>query len=159
MKVILLVLCVGCVLGQDQCVTNYAELEDSLLNNPENQYQIAKAFFRPKRRVDPVCVFTYYYVGVNTSNVVRQNCPTEMIADEDGIITGCSKWKWCINSFYMKLNLAQLQYFSFNILVDEISDVHLKLAPLCINNSKTIFEYLLRTTMSVRSHIYVDNTY
>ena len=83
-KLILLVLCLGWVHGQDQCVTNYAELEDSLLNHPENQYQMAQAFFRPNREIDPVCVITYYYIGVNSSNVVRQNCPTEMITDEEG---------------------------------------------------------------------------
>jgi len=69
-----------------------------------------------------------------------------MIADEDGIIMGCSKWKWCIYSFYMKLDLAQPRDFSF---LDEISVIGLKLPPMCISNNKTLSEYLLRTTMLV----------
>jgi len=148
-KLLLLVLYVGWANGQEQCVANYAELEDSLLSDPENRYQIAQAFFRPKREINPVCVIAYYYIGVNGSDVVRQDCPTNLTADEEGMVTGCSKWKWCTYSFYMKLNLAQLRDFSFHILLDEISEVDLKLPPLCIHNNEIIFEYLLRTTMSV----------
>ena len=137
MNKLILLVCLGCVSGQDQCVSNYAKLEDSLLSNPENQYQIAQAFFRPKREVDPVCIIAYYYIGVNTSDVVRQNCPTEMITDENGIITG---WRWCTYSFYMKLDLAQLTDFSFQILLDEISVIDLKLPPMCISQNKTLSE-------------------
>ena len=59
------------------------------------------------------------------------------------MLTGCSKWKWCINSFYMGLDLDQLQDFSFYILLDSSSEVQLELPPICNINECDLIEYLL----------------
>ena len=73
-----------------------------------------------------------------------------MTADEDGMLSGCSKWKWCINSFYIGLNLAQLQDFSLFMLLNIDSEVELELPPVCnIQDKDVLCEYLQRITLSV----------
>ena len=152
---VLLLFC-WCYGQEEECISNFAELENTLLRNPENQYQITRAFFPSKRAINPVCITSYYYIGINRSDVVKQSCPNDITSDNEKVFTGCSKWKWCINSFYMGLDLAQLQDFSFFILLDENSEVELEIPPVCnINNSKEIlYEYLERTTISV-SHVFL----
>ena len=155
--VTILVLYLSCCYGLEEgCISNFAELENALLNNPENQYQIARAFFPLNREISPVCVITYYYIGTNKSDVVKQSCPTDITSDNQMFTaTGCSKWKWCINSFYMGLDLTQLQDFSFFIFRDENSEAELEIPPVCnINNKEILYEYLQRTTISV-SHEFI----
>ena len=146
------VLCLGWSYGQGEevCISNFAEFENALLSNPINQYQIARAYFPARREINPVCVTSYYYIGINGSDAVKQSCPTDIISDEDEMLSGCSKWKWCINSFYIELNLAQLQDFSLFMLLNIDSEVELELPPVCnIQDKGVIYEYLQRITLSV----------
>ena len=145
-----LILCLGWCYGEEKgCVSNFAELENALLSNPINQYQIARAYFPPNSEISPVCVISYYYIGINSSDVVKQSCPTDITSDEDGTFTGCSKWKWCINSFYMGLDLAQLKDFSLYILLDDTSEAEIAIPPVCNISKEILYEYLQRTTISV----------
>ena len=148
--VILLLFLSWCYGQEDGCISNFAELENAVLSNPENQYQIARAYFPARHEASPVCVTSYYYIGINSSDAVKQSCPTDIMSHEDEVLTGCSKWKWCINSFYMGLDLAQLQDFSLYILLDATSEVELEIPPLCsAYNDVLLKEYLLRITLSV----------
>ena len=147
-----------CVLGWcygqtgEECIRNYFELENALLSNPTNRYQIIEGYLPLKREISPVCVTSYYYIGMNSSNQMKQNCPTH-INDEDEKLSGCSKWRWCTNSFYMGFHLDQLQDFSFHILVDATSEVELELPPACNITEDDLTQYLLRITMLVRQII------
>ena len=158
--IIVFVLCLGWCYGQEEeevCISNFAEFENALLSNPINQYQIAKAYFPARREINPVCVTSYYYIGINGSDAVKQNCPTNIISDEDGMLSGCSKWKWCINSFYIGLDLAQLQDFSLFMLLNIDSEVELELPSVCnIKDNSVLYEYLQRITLSVS---YIDISY
>lgn len=145
-----LLLCLGWCCGEEKgCISNFAELENVLLSNPANQYQIARAHFPLRREISPVCVISYYYIGINSSDVVKQSCPTDITPYKDGMLTGCSKWIWCISSFYLGLDLAQLQDFSLYILFDETSEMELELPLLCNISEYDFYEYFLRITMSV----------
>ena len=144
-----LVLYLCCCYGQEEegCISNFAKLEDAILSNSESQYQIASAYFPLKREVDPVCVTSYYYVGINKSDVAKQGCPNIMVSE--GILSGCSKWKWCINTFYLVFDLAQLEAYSFYILLDATSEVELELPPVCNINVSVMYEYFHRITVLV----------
>ena len=134
--------------GEEECISNYFELENTLLSNPANRYQIIEGYLPLKREISPVCVTSYYYVGMNSSDEIKQNCPTGIKA-KDEILTGCSKWRWCTNSFYMGFDLGQLQDFSFHILLDATSEVELELPPACNITEDDLTQYLLRITMLV----------
>ena len=129
-----------------ECLQNYAELEKALLDEPDNSYQIAKAFFQPRSEGETLCVTAYYYLGLNNSTN-RSNCPSVTLGS-DGELSGCSKWKWCANTFYMDLDITQLQVFSFFVIYEKVSDVELRIPPFCVSN-ETMREYLLRATNSV----------
>ena len=132
-----------------ECISNYVEFENALLSNPVNRYQIVKGYFPLRREINPVCVTSYYYIGINSSDVDKQSCPTDIKPDNNEMLTGCSKWKWCTNSFYMGLDLGQLQDFSFYIIVDSTSEVELDLPPICNIEDDILYEYLQRITMLV----------
>ena len=149
---LLLIMClIGWCLGlkDEECINDYFELENALLSKPANRYQILKGYLPLKYETGPACVTSYYYIGMNSSDIVKRNCPTDIKPDKDEMLTGCSKWKRCINSFYMGLDLDQLQDFSFYILLDSSSEVQLELPPICNINECDLIEYLLRITMSI----------
>ena len=110
------------VTGAQECLKNFVEVEMALLDNPENAYQIAKAFFQLRTEGETLCITAYYYLGLNRTEEDKSNCPN-ITSNEDGVVSGCSKWKWCINTFYMYLNLAQLQIFSFFAIYERVSDI------------------------------------
>ena len=132
---------------EEECISNFANLENAILNNSESQYQIARAYFPLKREVYPVCVTSYYYFGINKSDVAKQSCPTDLVTEV--IHSGCSKWLWCINTFYLVFDLPQLEAYSFHILLDTTSEVELELPPVCNINKSVLYEYLHRITVSV----------
>lgn len=134
--------------GQQQCLQNYADVEKALLDNPENAYQIARAFFRPRSEGETLCVTTYYYLGLDSTEEPDQsNCPNVTL-DGNQELNGCSKWKWCVNTFYMDLNITQLQIFSFFIIYEKTAEIQLRIPAFCVSND-TMNEYLLRATNSV----------
>ena len=163
MKGTVIVIVLLCVLGwcygqaEMECITNYFELENALLRNPANRYQIIEGYLPFKHEINPVCVTSYYYIGMNTTDQIKQNCPTN-IKHKDEKLSGCSKWKWCTNSFYMGFHLDQLQDFSFHILVDATSEVDLVLPPACNITEDELTHYFLRITMMVR-HMHSKLTY
>ena len=132
-----------------ECLKNYAEVEEALLDNPDNAYRIARAFFKPRSEGETLCVTAYYYLGLNGTEelIDRSNCPSVTLGS-NGELTGCSKWKWCVNTFYMDLDITQLQVFSFFVIYEKVSDVELRMPSLCVSN-ETVNEYLLRATNSV----------
>jgi len=113
-----------------ECLKNFAGVEKALLDSPENAYQIADAFFRPRSEGETLCITAYYYLGLNSTEEDKSNCPS-ITSNEDGVVSGCSKWKWCINTFYIDLNLAQLQIFSFFVIYERVSEVELRIPSLC----------------------------
>ena len=153
--IISLFLCLGWCNGQEvECISDYFQLENALLNNPANRYQILNGYLPLKHETGPACVTSYYYIGMNRSDIVNQSCPTAI--KQDKMLTGCSKWKWCTNSFYMGLDLGQLQDFSFHILVNATTETKLTLPPVCNSTTVTkddLNDYLLRITMLVRGNI------
>ena len=61
-------------MGQEEgCITNFAELENALLSNHVNQYQIASAYLPPKHEISPVCVIITYYIGIILVAVMWSN--------------------------------------------------------------------------------------
>lgn len=139
----------GCY-GQEEegCIRNFANLESAILNNSDNQYQIARAYFPLRRELYPVCVTSYYYLGINKgAGVAKQSCPTDVVTE--GIRSGCLKWQWCINTFYLVFDLPQLEAYSFYILLDTTSEVELELPPVCNINETVLYEYFHRITVSV----------
>ena len=149
----LLLIFVHIVRAQD-CLKNFAAVEKALLDSPENAYQIANAFFRPRSEGETLCVTAYYYLGLNSTEEDKSNCPS-ITSNEDGVVSGCSKWKWCVNTFYMDLDLAQLQIFSFFAIYERVSEVELRTLPFCVSNDGIVNEYLLRVTTSVSYSIVV----
>ena len=147
----ILLLCLGWCHGQEEveCISNYFQLENALLHNPINRYQILNGYLPLKHETGPACVTSYYYIGMNRSKTTKQKCPTD-ITKKDGMLTVCSKWKWCTNSFYMGLDLSQLQDFSFHILGNATTETELMLPPVCNNLKDNLNDYLLRITMLVR---------
>lgn len=148
----LLLLCLGWCHGEDEveCIRDYFQLENALLHNPNNRYQILNGYLPLKLETGPPCVISYYYIGTNSSNKPKQNCPTNITKDAYGMLIGCSKWKWCTNSFYMGLDLTQLQDFSFHILSNATSETDLILPPVCDDLKHVLDDYLLQITMLVR---------
>ena len=153
MYVHVVLMCVSWCYGQkaEDCVgPNFADLESSLLTNRANQHQISMAYFPLRREVTPVCVTSYYYIGINSSTIDKPSCPNLNLSDGEEVHTGCSKWQWCINSFYMTLDLAQFQDLSFYIILDTTTEVELELPPLCNNTDEnTFYGHFLRITTSV----------
>ena len=136
------------IASAQECLQNYAEVEKALLDDPENAYQIAGAFFQPRSEGETLCVTAYYHLGLNsTEEPDRSNCPN-LTLGIDQELRGCSKWKWCVNTFYMDLNITQLQVFSFFVIYEEVKEIELRISPFCVSN-KTMHEYLLRATNSV----------
>ena len=133
------------------CISTFADLEHELVTNPANKHQLSRAFFPLRHEVNPVCITSYYYVGINSSSIDKQSCSLLNMSDEGENITGCEKWQWCINSFYMAIDLPQLQDLSFYIILDSTTDVVLELPPLCsdINDIDTITQHFQRVTASV----------
>ena len=147
--IISLFLCLGWCNGQEvECISDYFQLENTVLNNSANRYQILKGYLPLKHETGPACVTSYYYIGMNSSDIVNQSCPTDI--KQDKMLTCCSKWKWCTNSFYMGLDLSQLQDFSFHILINATTETKLTLPPVCNSIKDDLNEYLLRITMLVR---------
>ena len=147
-----MLMCVRWCFGQkgEDCIGNFADIESSLLTNPANQHQISQAYFPLRHEISPLCVTSYYYIGINSSTVDKPSCPNLNISDGEEVHTGCSKWQWCINSFYMTLDLAQLQDLSFHIILDATTEVQLELPPLCNNTDEnTFYRHFLRITTSV----------
>ena len=155
MMISILILYLGCSYGQQigKCLSKFAEVESALLNDFENQYQIAKAYFPLKREMNPVCVTSYYYIGINKSDEAKQSCSNITISD--GMFSGCSKWKWCTNTFYMAFDLAQLEAFSFHILLDVTSEAELEVPPICNISQSVLYEYFHRTTVLVSQLFFV----
>ena len=141
------------IASAQECLQNYADVEKALLDDPENAYQIARAFFQPRSEGETLCVTAYYYLGVNsTEQTDKSNCPSVALS-ENQELTGCSKWKWCINTFYMDLNITQLQVFSFFIIFEKTAEIELRIPPFCVSK-ETMNEYLLRATNSVSCKSY-----
>ena len=137
-----------CIASAQECLQNYAELEKAILDDPENSYHIARAFFRPRSEGETLCVTTYYYLGLNSTEIPdKSNCPNVTLGKNQEL-SGCSKWKWCANTFYMDLNITQLQVFSFFVIYEKVSEIELRIPPFCTSNVTT-YEYLLRATNSV----------
>ena len=144
----ILLLCLEWCYGQEKnCISHYVEFENALLSNPTNQYQIVKGYLPLESEIYPVCVTSYYYIGLNISNETKTNCSKDTKPDKDDMFIGCSKWKWCTNSLYMELDLGKLQEFSFHIIFDVTTEVELELPPAC--SITELDEYLLRITMLV----------
>ena len=144
----LLLLAFVAIASAQQCLQNYADVETALVDDSDNAYQIARAFFQPRSDGETLCVTTYYHVGLNsTEEVDKSNCPSVTTGNNQEL-TGCSKWKWCINTFYMDLNITQLQLFSFFIIFERIAEIDLRIPPFCVSE-ETMNEYLLRATNSV----------
>jgi len=136
------------IASAQECLQNYAEVEKALLDDPENAYQIAGAFFQPRTEGETLCVTAYYYLGLNnTEEPDKSNCPN-LTHGRDQELRGCSKWKWCANTFYMDLNITQLQVFSFFVIYEKISEIELRIPSFCVS-TETTHEYLLRATNSV----------
>ena len=136
------------IAGAQDCLQNYADVETALIDDSANAYQIARAFFRPRADGETLCVTAYYHVGLNsTEEEDKSNCPSVTIGSNQEL-TGCSKWKWCINTFYMDLNITQLQVFSFFIIFERTAEIDLRIPPFCVSE-ETMNEYLLRATNSV----------
>ena len=132
----------------EECLQNYADVEKALLDGQDNSYQIARAFFRPRSEGETLCVTAYYYLGLNsTGEPNKSDCPN-VILGRNQELSGCSKWKWCVNTFYMDLNITQLQVFSFFVIYEKTAEIELRIPPFCVNN-ETMYEYLLRATNSV----------
>ena len=74
MKGTVIIIVLLCVLGwcygqaEMECITNYFELENALLRNPANRYQIIEGYLPFKLEINPVCVTSYYYIGMNTTD-------------------------------------------------------------------------------------------
>ena len=153
-RITIALLYLGWCYGEEEkeCISNFAEFENALLSNPVNQYQIARAYFPTNSEISPVCVTSYYYIGINSSD--EESCPTDITLDKAEVFIGCSKWKWCISSFYMRLDLSQLQDFSFHILRDETTEAEFEIPPVCNIGKEILYEYLQRTTISV-SHVFL----
>ena len=135
------------VSGQE-CLENYADAEKALIDDPENSYQIAKAFFMPRSEGETLCATVFYYLGLNsTEEPSKSNCPSVTLGRNQEF-HGCSKWKWCVNTFYMDLNITQLQLFSFFIIYEKTAEIELRIPPFCVGN-ETMYEYLLHATNSV----------
>ena len=132
---------------RENCISNFIELQTALLSNLENQYRIVSGYLPPKSEINPVCVTSYYYIGINSSDTVKQNCPSNKTSNKDEAYSGCSKWIWCSNSFYAAFDLGKLQDFSLHIIRDETSEVELELPPLC--NVTSLYDYFLRITKMV----------
>ena len=145
---VFLLVCVG-----EGCINTFADLEHELLTYPGNKHQLSRAFFPLRHEVNPVCVTSYYYVGINSSSIDKANCSgllNSSMSDEGEEMTGCTKWQWCTNSFYMAIDLPQLEDFSFYIILDTTTDVTLELPPLCGNTDRDINnQHFLRATVSV----------
>ena len=151
---LVLLVCVG-----DGCISTFADLENDLLANPTNRHRISRAYFPLRREISPVCVTTYYYIGINSSSVNKLSCPPLNTSDEDERI-GCSKWRWCINSFYMAIDLPQLQDLSFHIILDTTTDLIVELSPLCNNtDDHIIYQHFLRVTASVSEVFLITHVY
>ena len=145
-----------CYGGEEKCVSDFAGLENAVISNPANQHQISLAYFPLKHETYPACVISYYYIGIIRSDENKQNCSTVNVSVEDEVATGCLKYKWCINSFYMELDLSQLQDFSFYILLNDTTEVELEIPPICnVTDINVIYEHFLRITTSV-SHWYLS---
>ena len=144
----LLLLAFVSIASAQDCLQNYADVETALIDDSANAYQIARAFFRPRADGETLCVTAYYHVGLNsTEEEDKSNCPSVTIGSNQEL-TGCSKWKWCINTFYMDLNITQLQVFSFFIIFERTAEIDLRIPPFCVSEG-TMNEYLLRATNSV----------
>ena len=151
-EVVISVLLLCCCYGQEEgCISNFAELENALLSNPENQYQIVSAYLPSKHEINPVCVTSYYYIGINSSDMIKQSCPTDnnIAPNKNDTYTGCLKWKWCSNSFYTAFDLDPLQDFSLHIILDETSEAELLLPPICNVTNNTLHDYFHRITRLV----------
>ena len=153
----LLLLAFISIAGAQECLQDYADVETALVDDSENAYQIARAFFLPRSDGETLCVTAYYHIGLNsTEEVDRSNCPS-VTTGRNQEVTGCSKWKWCINTFYMDLNITQLQVFSFFIIFERTAEIDLKIPPFCVSE-ETMNEYLLRATNSVSFNYIMWNT-
>ena len=136
------------IVSGQECLENYADVEKALLDDPENSYQIAKAFFIPRSEGETLCATVFYYLGLNnTEESSKSNCPSVTLGRNQEL-HGCSKWKWCVNTFYMDLNIMQLQLFSFFVIYEKTAEIELRIPPFCVSN-ETMNEYLLRATNSV----------
>ena len=153
---ILLLYLEWCYGQEKKCIGHYVEFENTLLNNPVNQYQIVKGYLPLKSEITPVCVTSYYYIGINNSEEIKSNCSSDIKRDKDGMLIGCSRWKWCTNSFYMELDLGKLQEFSFHIILDVTTEVELELPPACNITEADLTDYLLRITMLVSQLLHIS---
>ena len=141
------------VASGQECLQNYADVEKALLDDPENSYQIARAFFRPRSEGETLCVTAFYYIGLNSTELPnKSDCPSVILSRNEQL-SGCSKWKWCVNTFYMDLNITQLQVFSFFVIYEKTAEIELKIPLFCVSN-ETMYEYLLRATNSVSCKLY-----
>ena len=147
-----LLMFVGWCYGQkdEDCIRTFADLERNVLFNPANKHQISRAYFPLRHEISPVCVTSYYYIGINSSNVDKLSCSTLNVSGGEVTTHGCSKWQWCINSFYMAINLTQLQDLSFHIILDATTEAAIELPPLCNHTNENIYyQHFLRITASV----------
>ena len=141
------------VASGQECLQNYADVEKALLDDPENSYQIARAFFRPRSEGETLCVTAFYYIGLNSTELPnKSDCPSVILSRNEQL-SGCSKWKWCVNTFYMDLNITQLQVFSFFVIYEKTAEIELIIPPFCVSN-ETMYEYLLRASNSVSCKLY-----
>ena len=135
----------------ESCISSFKDLEAAILNDSENMYNIAKAYFPLKREINPVCVNSYYYIGLERD----ENC-TYNTTDSNGMLSGCLEWRWCINTFYMAVNINNLRYLSFNILLNVTTEVKLKIPLICNESKYLLNEYFHRITVSVSQLFFVN---
>jgi len=140
----ILIIYLSCCHCQLSCISSFKDIEDTIFNDSENMYNIAKAYFPLKRETYPVCVNSYYYIGLK-----RDDTCTYKIKKSDEMLSGCLEWRWCINTFYMAFNITNLRYFSFNILLNVTAEVKLEIPLICNASKSDLDEYFHRITVSV----------
>ena len=128
---------------QLSCISSFKDIENAILDNSENMYNIAKAYFLLKSEINPVCVNSFYCIGLKRDDTCHK------ITKSNEMLSGCFEWRWCINTFYMAFDINNLRYFSFNILLDVTTEVKLEIPSICNASKSDLDEYFHRITVSV----------
>ena len=133
-----------------QCITNFIELEASVLSSDLNIQSLIQAFF-PTNRYPALAVEVHYYVNQSMDNGTSYSIATHPIASENPsqAVHATYIFRWLASPALLYGDPKVLEGVSLRALVVDRNFAHLVIQPFCSNNTNQIRGLLSNTTIWV----------
>ena len=133
-----------------QCITNFIELEASILSSELNIQSLTEGFF-PTNRYPALAVEVHYYVNQTLDNGTTYTIPTHPISSQNPsqALLATYIFRWLASPALVYGDPKVLEGFSLRSLVVDRNYAHLVILPFCSDNIEHIRGLLSNVTIWV----------